>query len=78
MSKEEPARKPRDTLTIIHDDEFMPINTNDMEGATITIDYDDWMDSWDRNPPKEYSHQLRTGKAPNAKSDKPKDLHVFD
>jgi hypothetical protein len=63
--------KTRDTFAIIHDDEFQPLNSGDLESGTFQHDVLDWQDSWKEKPAHEvFRNQIRL--APNC-SDHPKD-----
>jgi hypothetical protein len=57
-----PARKPRDTFSIIHDDEFRPLNADELETAKFQHDVLDWQDTWKGRPaPEVFRNQIRLG-----------------
>jgi hypothetical protein len=57
-------KKTRDTFSIIHDDEFRPLDADQIEGARFEVDIADWQDSWKRKPPDVFRNQLRIASNP--------------
>jgi hypothetical protein len=59
------SRRPRDTFAIVHDDEFRPLNADELAAPRFQHDVLDWQDTWkDRPAPEVFRNQIRLGPPP--------------
>ena len=70
MSDKKPNTLYQNTFLIIHDDELMNINTDEMQSSIVKKDFVEWYDSWKSKPNDVFKHQLRVEEqSDNHKSD---------
>jgi hypothetical protein len=59
------TRRTRNTFSVIHDDEFKPLNADELESMQFQHDPLDWQDSWkDKRVPEGFRNQIRLGSNP--------------
>lgn len=47
------------TFLIIHDDELVNLNTDELQSGSFKNDFIEWNDSWKTKPNDAFKHQIR-------------------